>query len=171
MAAGKTYDVHDQCACRGGTALPIFDRQLSLSANATSRDAGMLAYISVNGAALPSAPVTRELQKPIPIRTIGDCGQDAHRVGSRQGCDRQRHQCLWRKGVGAVPAARSPSTRTARLPSLPLRASRVRSRTAATALLRGRHARTVTLGAATIEAATGITRSADRVHVEGGHNA
>ncbi len=38
-----------------GTALPVFDRELSLSGNATSRDAGMLAYISVNGAGLPSA--------------------------------------------------------------------------------------------------------------------
>ncbi len=37
-------------------ALPIFDRELSLSGNATQRDAGMLAYISVNGAGLPAAP-------------------------------------------------------------------------------------------------------------------
>src|SRR4029077_378715 len=50
MAAGKTYDVMINVPAAGGTALPIFDRQLSLSANATSRDAGMLAYISVNGA-------------------------------------------------------------------------------------------------------------------------
>jgi hypothetical protein len=56
LAAGKTYDVMIT-APAGGTALPIFDRQLSLSGNATSRDAGMLAYISVNGAGLPSAPV------------------------------------------------------------------------------------------------------------------
>ena len=41
----------------GGTALPIYDRELSLSANATGRDAGMLAYIGVNGAVLPSAGV------------------------------------------------------------------------------------------------------------------
>src|SRR5882757_4415887 len=51
MAAGKTYDV--MINVPAGTALPIFDRQLSLSANATARDAGMLAYISVNGGALP----------------------------------------------------------------------------------------------------------------------
>jgi len=36
----------------GATALPIYDRELSLSGNATARDAGMLAYISVNSAAL-----------------------------------------------------------------------------------------------------------------------
>jgi len=35
-------------------SLPVFDRQLSLSAN-NQRDGGMLAYISVNGSTLPSA--------------------------------------------------------------------------------------------------------------------
>src|SRR4029077_8512805 len=36
-------------------ALPIYDRELSLSANAVARDAGMLAYISITAAGLPSA--------------------------------------------------------------------------------------------------------------------
>ena len=36
-------------------ALPIFDRELSLSANATARDGGMLAYIGVNGGGLPTS--------------------------------------------------------------------------------------------------------------------
>jgi hypothetical protein len=49
MAAGKTYDVMINVPAAGSTALPIFDRELSLSANATARDAGMLAYISING--------------------------------------------------------------------------------------------------------------------------
>src|SRR5437899_5403298 len=55
MAPGKTYDVTINVPAAGGTALPIFDRQGSLSGNATSRDAGMLAYISINGAGLPLA--------------------------------------------------------------------------------------------------------------------
>ena len=55
MAAGKTYDVMIDAPAAGGTALPIFDRQGSLSANAIARDAGMLAYISVNGAGVPAA--------------------------------------------------------------------------------------------------------------------
>ena len=55
MAAGKTYDVMINVPAAGGTALPIFDRQLSLSGNAIGRDAGMLAYIGVNGAGLPSS--------------------------------------------------------------------------------------------------------------------
>src|SRR2546430_12869624 len=40
----------------GGSALAVFDRQLSLSADATGRDGGMLAYIGVNGAGVPASP-------------------------------------------------------------------------------------------------------------------
>src|SRR5882672_148811 len=58
MAAGKTYDVMINVPAAGGTALPIFDRQLSLSGNASARDAGMLAYIGINGALLPFASGT-----------------------------------------------------------------------------------------------------------------
>lgn len=62
MAAGKTYDVMINAPAVGASilstppALPIFDRQLSLSANSISRDSGMLAYISVNHAGLPASP-------------------------------------------------------------------------------------------------------------------
>src|SRR6266436_1234184 len=56
MAAGKTYDVMVNVPAAAGTAIPVFDRQLSLSANAISRDAGMLAYIGINGAGLPVTP-------------------------------------------------------------------------------------------------------------------
>ena len=59
MAAGKTYDVMINLPASGGTALPIYDRELSLSGNATARDAGMLAYIGVNGAGLPTSPALR----------------------------------------------------------------------------------------------------------------
>jgi cadherin-like protein/Big-like domain-containing protein len=55
MPAGKTYDVMINVPART-TALGFFDRELSLSANSIARDAGMLAYISVNGAGLPAAP-------------------------------------------------------------------------------------------------------------------
>ena len=59
MAAGKTYDVTVNVPATTAPAtvppaLPIYDRELSLSGNATARDAGMLAYIGVNGAALPA---------------------------------------------------------------------------------------------------------------------
>jgi hypothetical protein len=57
LAAGKTHDVIINGPATLGTALPVFDRQLSLSGNAIARDAGMLAYIGINGAALPSTGV------------------------------------------------------------------------------------------------------------------
>src|SRR6266853_5761007 len=53
MPAGKTNDVMINVPS-ATTALPIFDRELSLSANSIGRDAGMLAYISVNGVGLPT---------------------------------------------------------------------------------------------------------------------
>jgi hypothetical protein len=56
LPAGKTYDVLINVPT-GTTALPVFDRQLSLSANAIARDAGMLAYIGVNGSSIPAAGV------------------------------------------------------------------------------------------------------------------
>ena len=54
LAAGKTYDVMINAPTAGAPALPIYDRELSLSGNAIARDAGMLAYIGVNGAGLPT---------------------------------------------------------------------------------------------------------------------
>jgi len=55
LPAGKTYDVMVNVPAAGGTALPVFDRELSLSANAVARDAGMLAYLSINSAGAPAA--------------------------------------------------------------------------------------------------------------------
>ncbi|HEX4152448.1 MAG TPA: choice-of-anchor D domain-containing protein [Steroidobacteraceae bacterium] len=70
MAAGKTYDLlinapavpsctpvapATTCTPPPPPTLPIFDRELSLSANQINRDGGMLAYIGANGAALPAA--------------------------------------------------------------------------------------------------------------------
>jgi hypothetical protein len=57
MAAGKTFDVMINGPANGSaaSALPIYDRELSLSGDAIERDAGMLAYISINGAGAPAA--------------------------------------------------------------------------------------------------------------------
>jgi hypothetical protein len=55
MAAGKVFDVMINVPAAGSTALPIYDRELSLSGNSSERDAGMVAYIGVNGAGLPVA--------------------------------------------------------------------------------------------------------------------
>jgi len=56
MAAGKVYDVMFNVPASGAPALPIYDRELSLSGNSSERDAGMLAYIGVNGSGLPALP-------------------------------------------------------------------------------------------------------------------
>jgi hypothetical protein len=65
LPAGKTYDVMINAPASGATALPVYDRELSLSANAIGRDSGMLAYISVNGAGLPAAPAfTAAIARP-----------------------------------------------------------------------------------------------------------
>jgi hypothetical protein len=55
LAAGKTYDVLINAVNTQGNqdALPVFDRQLSLSTN-NQRDGGMQGYIGVNGS-LPTA--------------------------------------------------------------------------------------------------------------------
>src|SRR5437660_2193721 len=75
MPAGKTNDVLINVPS-ATTALPIFDRELSLSANSIARDAGMLAYISVNGAALPtggafSAAATTAVANPDSYYLVG----------------------------------------------------------------------------------------------------
>jgi len=58
MVPSKVYDalINVPVTVSGATAapaLPVYDRQLSLSGNSSVRDAGMLAYIGVNGAGLP----------------------------------------------------------------------------------------------------------------------
>ena len=62
MAAGKTYDVMINGPASGAPALPVYDRELSLSGNASNRDAGMLAYIGVNGGTIATTPVTSAAQ-------------------------------------------------------------------------------------------------------------
>jgi hypothetical protein len=54
LPAGKAYDVMMNAPIAGAPALPVFDRQLSLSTN-NQRDGGMQGYISVNGGAVPAA--------------------------------------------------------------------------------------------------------------------
>ena len=99
MAAGKTYDVMINAPRPAHVrlpALPVFDRELSLSGNTTARDAGMLAYIGINGAGLPATarqPRPRCGQIPITRR----CRQSLTVSDPVQGPDRERHQCLWRQ--------------------------------------------------------------------------
>src|SRR5215472_5749472 len=81
MAAGKTYDVSIGTPASSAPALPIFDRQLSLSGNAIAHETGMFGYISVNGAVEPAAtnigaavarPDTYTTIVPGATNTVGD---------------------------------------------------------------------------------------------------
>lgn len=54
LPAGKVYDVLMNVPAAGAPAVPVFDRELSLSTD-NQRDGGMQAYISINGGALPTA--------------------------------------------------------------------------------------------------------------------
>jgi hypothetical protein len=67
MAAGKTYDVMVNAPVvpvgQTPSALPVFDRQLSLSAN-NQRDGGMQGYISINGAAAPTTAQAHAVANP-----------------------------------------------------------------------------------------------------------
>ena len=71
MAAGKTMDVMINGESTSGTtiapyanALAVYDRELSLSGNATERDAGMLAYIGINGATIPFGASSTAVARP-----------------------------------------------------------------------------------------------------------
>jgi hypothetical protein len=74
MAAGKTYDVMINVPA-SGSALPVYDRQLSLSGNGIERDAGMLAYISVNAAAQPTTTSTAIARADTYNSLLGVVGQ------------------------------------------------------------------------------------------------
>ena len=106
MAAGKIYDVMINGESTSGTtiapyanALAVYDRELSLSGNATERDAGMLAYIGINGCCTAGSLRHRRVcgrgSPPGYLQRSG-CGADAHRLRSIEGRDRQRHQRIWR---------------------------------------------------------------------------
>jgi hypothetical protein len=69
LAAGKTYDVLINTPATVTTALPIYDRELSLSANATGRNGGMLAYIGINGASIPAAALT---SSGVPVTAVAN---------------------------------------------------------------------------------------------------
>ena len=159
------------CRLRSAPLFPIFDRQLSLSGNATARDAGMLAYISVNGAAhaqrrlrfaaAVANPDTYNSVIPGKTLTVSD---------PAKGVIANDVNVYGVKVVGTPSPGHSDSqSRTARSPTL-ARCRHVPSPTAATAQRRMSAAcATVTLGAAPIEAAGGITVNADAYTSQRGH--
>ncbi len=98
MAAGKTFDaLINVTSTTQTTAFPIFDRELSLSGNGSERDAGMLAYIGVNGALEPAATSIiasdgrhgQQRQLPFAAALHGHAVPVLRGVRSGQGRDRQ----------------------------------------------------------------------------------
>ena len=121
MAAGKTFDLMINGQSTSGTtvapyanALAVYDRELSLSANATARDAGMLAYVGINGAQPPVA--TGTAATPVAAAAVNGylqrsySGADSHGLRSVERCDRQRHQ-----GVYVVKLLTAPTNGTVTL--------------------------------------------------------
>ena len=85
MAAGKTNDVMINVPTSPtAPALAVFDRELSLSGNAMNRDAGMLAYISINGAGSSVSSIARSAGQSGYLQLV-DRRSDVHRIGSIKG--------------------------------------------------------------------------------------
>jgi len=103
MAAGKTFDllINGQSTSTTGiapykNALAVYDRELSLSGNATERDAGMLAYIGINpSAGLPAAGVFGAAVARADTYSSVVSWPNAHGVRSIEGRHCQRHKCIW----------------------------------------------------------------------------
>ena len=159
MAPGKTYDVTINVPAAGGTALPIFDRQGSLSGNGTERDAGMLAYISVNGAGTPAVPSPAAVAVADTYNSV-IAGQTLTVSDPVERCNRQRYERLRSYSLqlptGGTLTLASNGTFTyvpnSGTTSDSFQYCATNSTTACAQ---------VTFGAATIEAAAGITVNAD----------
>jgi len=63
LPAGKAYDVMMNAPASGVPALPVYDRQLSLSTN-NQRNGGMQAYVSVNGSGAPAFGALNAVANP-----------------------------------------------------------------------------------------------------------
>src|SRR5437588_5992355 len=157
LPAGKTYDVMINAPAAATTAatLPVYDRELSLSGNATARDAGMLAYISVNGAGLPSTGVfaaASALANPDTYNSVL-AGQTLTVSDPANGVIANDVNVYRVQGSGSVPAGLVLNANGTFTYSGPPTSFTYCGNGATS----GAACATVTLGAAPIEAASGIT--------------
>src|SRR5579871_2029464 len=159
MAAGKTYDVMINTPATGVTALPIFDRELSLSGNATARDSGMLAYININAAGLPNASSFAAAKANADTYNSINAGQTFHVTDPSQGVIANDFNVFGVKvvttaGKGVVTLAENGTFTYVPNPGWSGPDTFTYCGNGATS---GAACATVTLGAAPIETATGIS--------------
>jgi hypothetical protein len=157
MAAGKTYDVMIDAPASTSTApaLPIFDRELSLSSNSIGRDGGMLAYISINGATLPttgafSTAAATAQANPDSYSIVA--GQTLTVSDPAKGVLANDVNVYGVKVVGTVAGLTLNENGTFSYTGSPISFTYCGNGT-----ISGNACATVTIGAATLEAGTGIT--------------
>jgi FtsP/CotA-like multicopper oxidase with cupredoxin domain len=157
LAAGKTYDVMLNVPATGGTALPVFDRELSLSGNATARDAGMLAYISVNAAGLPAATgFTAAVARPDTYSSVVT-GNTLVVSDPAKGVIANDTNVYGVQLVGTVPGLSLSANGTFTYTGAPTSFTYCANGSVTGTSCSSGITTTVTLGAAPIEAATGIS--------------
>ena len=156
MAAGKTYDVMMNVPAAAATALPIFDRQGVCRATRRRVTPGCWPTSASTARHFQPSSWTRGCCSESGYIQRRNFGQDAHRVGSIQGRDRERRQCVRRQGPGCGTRAHAQRGRHLYLPAPPTTFNYCGN--GATS---GPACSTVTLDAATVEAASGITPNDD----------
>ena len=107
MAPGKTYDVMLNVPVGAGSnppeALAIFDRALGLSGNATARDAGMIAYLGINGGTLPVSPAFADAKANADVYNAVVAGKSLTVSDPAKGVIANDVNVYGVKVVGAVP--------------------------------------------------------------------
>jgi hypothetical protein len=157
MAAGKTYDVKINVPASTATALPIYDRELSLSGNGTEHDAGMLAYFKINGAALPAAAMTATAAAVNDTYNSLVAGQTLTVSDPAKGVLANDTNVYGAKVVGTAPAGLVLNTNG----TFTYSGAATTFMYCGNGTTTGAACATVTLGNATVEAGTGITVAND----------
>ena len=158
MAPGKTYDVMvnvpvGATATAPPEALPIFDRALGLSGNAIARDAGMIAYLGINGGTLPVSPAFASAQANADTYNSVIAGKTLTVSDPAKGVLANDVNVLGVKIVGAAPAGLTLNVDGTFAYTGGAPTSFTYCGNGATS---GPACATVTLGAAVIESASGI---------------
>ena len=162
MAPGKTYDVMVNVPVASGSAttpdaLPIFDRALGLSGNATARDAGMIAYLGINGGTVPVSPAAPAVANPDVYNSVIS-GKTLTVSDPAKGVIANDVNVLGVKVVGTAPVGLTLNTDGTFVYTAGASTSFMYCGNGATS---GSACATVSLNAAALEAGSGITVNPD----------